>query len=339
MKTSTVTLSALLIAAVAYAAYLQTELIRLKSSVEPVVISEVAVEKGGVGPQVARPVVSENLDTGIAPRMGAVATVGAEERFNEADRQARRREMMERAATAFNDPEMRADMIEREMSRVDSRFATFFKTLDLNADDMELLRTLMAERGVMNREMRMKRFAAETDEDRAKLEEERDFQRDVISGEIADLLGEDGSSALKNYTDGLPFRGEVESLATSLSFTSSPLSESQSEALVSTIRSVAEVFNYTKDLSEMRGPEMANVTKEDIVRYFNEREARDAAVIEAAAGSLNKEQLAAFAERQLAERERDQRQLEFAQENPGTFGLPGGRFGGVDGGRRRGFQP
>ncbi|EDY85250.1 hypothetical protein VDG1235_4885 [Verrucomicrobiia bacterium DG1235] len=331
MKTSTVTLSLLLMAAVAYAAYLQVEVNRLKSWQIEMVSPEFVDETVVANDEVDSTALSEPAklrSPGLEPQPGAVATVRpVAEQATESSWQDRRRERMQRMAAAFEDPQMRVDMIERQMERVDSRYADFFKTLNLSANDLETLRTLMAERGVVNWEMRMKGFGAESDEEREKIDEERKFQRDVLAEEIEELLGEENAVALKDYSDSLPYRGEVEALASSLSFTDTPLTQSQSESLVNSIRGVAEDFEFSKDLSGMRGPQMASVSEKDIEVYFSERAARDEAVIAAAARTLSEEQLAAYAERQLAERERDQRQMEFMQQNPPSGGQWGGRPG------------
>ncbi len=234
---------------------------------------------------------------------------------------------MKQMVAAFEDPQMRVDMIERQMNRVDSRYADFFKTLDLSPEDLDTLRTLMAEQGVVNWEMRMRSFGADSDEARLEAEAAREIQKKALKEQIGSLLGEDGAAALEDYSDTLPYRNEVEGLATSLSFSSTPLTDGQSEALVGAIRDVSKSFEYTVDLSRMRGLDMSSVDAADIDSYFQERSERDEMILQAAAESLKDEQLAAYAERQMAERERDRRQLEFMKQNPGGFGLGGPRNG------------
>ncbi|MBC2605811.1 hypothetical protein [Pelagicoccus albus] len=322
MKTSTITLSVLLVGAVAYAGFLQIELNKLK-------------EKSAIGSEdVAASLENQVLDTAGTPASRALGPDGEagpppDSPEDGMSREERRRARMEQMLTAFEDPQIRMDMIERQMNRVDERYAAFFKTLDLSPEALETLRTLMAESGVVDWEMRMRGFSAETEEDRDRISMERDLQKDVLADEIAALIGEESAAALAEYTASLPYRNEVDALASSLSFTESPLSSEQSEALVSSIASVSQDYEYTKDLSSIRGREASEITASDISTYFSERAERDAQVLEAAADSLSDEQLAAFAERQLAERERDQRQMEFMVQNPGSGG-PG--FGGPRGG-------
>lgn len=324
MRTSTVSLSVLLVAALAYAGYLQLENSRLKGELAEG-RAEVALLDGTDLGNDREPVKEEATQwagrrtEGPALGAGAKGTSeagGGEERSSWQDR---RRERMERMAAAFEDPQMRVDMIERQMNRIDSRYAEFFKELGLSNEDLDTLRTLMAERGVINWESRMRRFGAESDEERELLEQERKQQRDVLGDEIKALLGDDRAIALKDYTESLPYREEVSRLETSLSFSESPLTDAQSELLVEQLRQATQDFEYTNDLSEMRGRQFGNVSSGDVSLYFEERAKRDDLILQSVAGTLNDSQLAAFAERQLAERERDRRQMEFMLNSGGSF--------------------
>lgn len=328
MRKSVFALSLSLLAVGVYAVFLQLEVGRLKGMLAAsegrgtgaALTDEIAKIEEGEAPE--RQVERGSDASPQVVQAPPTARENAEEDRREEWRE-RRRARMEQMASLFEDPQMRADMVERQMNRIDERYAAFFKTLNLSREDLDTLRVLMAERGVLNWEGRMRRAGADTDEERKALEAERESQRDLVANEIQALLGKENADALKVYNDSLPYRNEVEALASSLSFTESPLSAEQSEALVSSIQSASLKFEYTKDLSQMRGPSMAEVSQDDIQTYFSERAERDALVLEAASESLDDAQLAALAERQMAERDRDRRQMEFMQQNP----PPDGRWG------------
>lgn len=333
MKTSTLTLSVLLVGAAGYAVFLQTEVNRLKSSLVAVEAQAEQAAHIETKPE-AKPIEVATSEIEPASYVQEPEAAPEPERPSEEDRAARRQDRMQRMLAAFEDPQMRVDMIERQMNRIDNRYADFFKTLDLGQDELDILRTLMAESGVVNWEMRMRGFGASNEEERALVGEERDLQREVLKEEIAALLGEEKAAALDEYTDSLPYRGQVEALASSLSFTDTPLSDTQSEGLVQSIKEVSQSFEYTNDISQMRGRGMSNLSTEEVSTYFLEREEYDARVLEAASDTLSDAQLAAYAERQLAERERDQRQIEYMLENPERGrGGPGGGRGGPGGPR------
>ncbi|MDQ8184852.1 hypothetical protein [Pelagicoccus sp. SDUM812002] len=327
MRFSTIALSLLLVGALAYAGYLQTELSRLKVSLTESPPSSAAAS---VEAETEQSLASEDTveEGSSVPSASKESAASVEQEPVSESRDFRRAERMKQMMAAFEDPEMRIDMIERQMNRVDSRYADFFKMLDLSTEDLNTLRTLMAERGVIGWETRMRSFGAETDEAKADVQIARELQQEMLKEQITMLLGEDGAVALKDYSDSLPFRGEVEALASSLSFTNTPLSEDQSEALVGAIRDVSNSFEYTVDLSQVRGRDVSGITPANIETFFYERAARDDLILQAAAETLGDEQLAAYAERQLAERERDRRQMEFMQQNPGGFGRGGPRGGG-----------
>lgn len=254
----------------------------------------------------------------------------------------RRREAREaqiaRALETFEDPELRMDMIERQMQRLDRNYADFFKRLNLPPEELDALKTLMAERSLLRMEAGIRASGA-TDEERKAIREEFASKSTLLSDDINNLLGEEKAQELAQYTNTLEYRGDVENFERSLSYTDSPLDERQSEALVNVFAKVDKEFEYTVDIAEMRGRGRGGsdiqLTKEVVDTYYKEREIYDALLLEQAANVLNEAQLASLAEQQISERERDYRQAQQALENPTALGGRGG-FGGFNGGGRGG---
>lgn len=264
----------------------------------------------------------------------------------------RRREVREaqlaRALEVFEDPELRMDMIERQMQRLDRGYADFFKLLNLPPEELDALKTLMAERGVLRMEAGLRASAA-TDEERKALREGFSDQVALLSDDIVGLLGEEDAKKLSQYTKTLEYRGDVENFERSLSYTDSPLDERQAEGLVNAFASVDKDFEYTVDLGESRGRGRGGndiqLTKDVVDTYYQEREIYDAMLLEQASQVLNEAQLASLAAQQISERERDYRQAQLELENPapvdgrGGFnrgGFQGGGRGGPGGGGGRG---
>lgn len=312
MRTSTLPLSILLAGAVGYAAFLQLELSRLKKqgaivAAPPSERLDMISEKTAAGV----PVLDES-------KTGAVASEEeGEERVSGGEWRERRRERM---AAIFDNPEMRLDMVERQMSRIDSSYAGFFRSLDLGPDEIEVLRTLMAEQNIIGWESRMRSSSARTDAERAEAEAAARQQREVLAAEIDKLLRDEGAAALQDYRDSLPYRREVEALASSLSYGEAPLSPEQSELLVQKLQTVSTDHRFTNDLSRIGRGGSVDLSAEDVDLHFKERREHDALVVDAAAEALNEQQLAAFAEKQVAEREREERRVRFMLENGGGFG-------------------
>lgn len=340
----TVTLSILAVAFAAYAGYLSMENSRLKEMLAdlPKVDDAVTVEDI----EEAAQEVVENVEEIEPPRRGpdfaAFEDLSPEERrerFAERRREARAAQL-ERALAAFDDPELRMDMIERQMERLDRGYADFFKRLGLPPEEIDALKTLMAERNLIRMESSMRASAA-SDEERAAIREDYRNQFATLSEDIDALLGEEDAQKLKRYSNTLQYRGEVESFERSLSYSETPLSNRQAEGLVNVYAKVNRDFEYSVDISQLqgrgRGRDAAPLTQELVDTYYQEREIYDAMLLEQAATVLNEAQLASLAAQQISEREREQRQAQLALENANVSdelggGFSRGGFGGVRGG-------
>jgi hypothetical protein len=235
------------------------------------------------------------------------------------------------------------DMIERQMQRLDRGYADFFKRLNLPPEELDALKTLMAERTLLRMEAGLRASAA-SDEERKALREDYSNQMALLSDDINGLLGEEDAKKLAQYTNTLEYRGEVENFERSLSYTNTPLSERQAEGLVNAFAKVDKDFEYTVDIKNTRGRGRGDndiqLTKEVVDTYYQEREIYDAMLLEQASKVLNEAQLASLAAQQVSERERDYRQAQQAIENPlptdGRGGFSRGGFGGFQGGGRGG---
>lgn len=319
MRRSTVYLTAALAGALGYAGYLQLENARLRegAGVAPEFAAAVASRSSEPAPLAGDP----DAASDTAEPRGSVAAAPYEPSPPEAaaapapERQAswqdRRRERAQRFMAAFDDPEMRLDMVERQMERVDGQFGAFFRRSSLRPEEIDIVKTLLAEREVTRWEERMKGFSLEDAAARDSLRADMDAKRLALTAEIATVLGEDEMAQLEFFESGLPFRRDVESFASSLSYTEAPLTEAQSERLVAGMAQADREFQYTKDLSELRRDGFEEVSPEEIDRYFQERAARDDLMVANAREALSPDQLRAFAERRLADRERDRREMEF----------------------------
>lgn len=242
-----------------------------------------------------------------------------------------RAEQLGRMLAAFEDPELRMDMIERAMGRIDRSYAELFRRLRMSPEEIDALKTLMAEQGVLRMEGQMRTMAA-TEEERAAIREDLKFQQKALSEDIFALLGEKNSGTFKKYSATLKYRGDVESFERTLSYSDTPMTKRQSEGLVNVYAAVGKDFEYTYDLSEMRRGGQGQITQEAVDTYYQEREIYDTMLLEKATRVLSEAQLASLATQQISEREREQRQMQYQLDNGGSIG---GR-GGFDGGGFRG---
>lgn len=344
---STVIVSGLAVGFAAYAGYLSMENSRLKALLAETPKVEKRITVDGVTEAVEE--VAENAEEIEQPRRRGdfaefenMSPEERRERFAERRREARAAQL-ERALAAFDDPELRMDMIERQMERLDRGYADFFKRLGLPPEEIDALKTLMAERNLIRMESSMKASAV-TDEEREAIREDYRNQFAALSEDIDALLGEEDAQKLKQYSNTLQYRGDVESFERALSYSETPLSKRQAEGLVNVYAKVDKDFEYSVDISQLqgrgRGRDSAPITQELVDTYYQEREIYDAMLLEQAAAVLNEAQLASLAAQQISEREREQRQAQLALENANVSDVPGGGFprGGEGfGGGRGGF--
>ena len=193
----------------------------------------------------------------------------------------------------------------------------------------------MAEQGLLRMEGQLRASLAE-EGDRDSVREDYKAQREQLTEDIYALLGEDKAAQFKYFNNTLEYRGDVDDIERTLSFTDTPMTVRQSEGLVKAFASVDKNFEYSYDLEQMRrGGDRDQITQEVVDTYYQEREIYDTMILENASKVLNDQQLAALAAQQISDREREQREMQYQLDNPDTGGR-GGFSGGFRGGGGRG---
>lgn len=234
-------------------------------------------------------------------------------------REESRRERMAEFAARFDDPETRMDMVDDRMNRLDGRYSDFFRKSGLSLDQIEVVKSMLAEKDVLRFEGRMKTRAAATDEERQAAMDSIEQMDGIANGVIEETIGAELAASLQAYTENTPHRETVKSLSESLSYTSTPINDSQSDALVEAIANAANAFEYTENLSNVRRG--GNMSEESVETYWQERESYEQLVISNASTVLNSEQLAVFAEQQISKMENERRRMEFSSgRGPGRGG-------------------
>jgi len=235
------------------------------------------------------------------------------------DRFDRFRRMME-------DPNFQSVMLERSKSGIERAYAGLFRALDLDEEGVEILKTLLAERSMMERQAAFQ-WRAGLDDPEALLEAELRLEENLaqIDRSLAEVLGEEKHATYDYYQDTLPQRQSVDELTRRLSYSGTPLTEERAEVLVGVMAAVENSHTYTLDLAQLSRPERSLVTEIDVALYLDEKESLNRIILSEAAEVLEQDQLEALAEQQMREVE----QLE----NRASFGLGfRGGFGGPPGG-------
>ena len=131
-------------------------------------------------------------------------------------------------------PEIQKLMAIQQKAALDSRYAALFKNLDLSPAQLEQFKNLLVERQTALTDA----LAAARAQDINPRTDPEEFQKLVndaqaeVDASIKSTLGDAAYAQYQQYQQTLPQRGVVNQLAQSLSYTSTPLTNEQSEQLV-----------------------------------------------------------------------------------------------------------
>lgn len=138
-------------------------------------------------------------------------------------------------------PEVQAMLSLQQKAAVEARYGALFRTLNLTPEQTDKLKGLLADRS--NTRMDVMTAAQEQGIDsRSNPEEVRKLftaAQNELNNSIKAVVGENGFAQLQTYEQTLPQRGLVNDLQQRLSFSDTPLSASQADALVQILASNA----------------------------------------------------------------------------------------------------
>lgn len=134
----------------------------------------------------------------------------------------------------MENPEMQKLMHVQQKASLDGRYAALFKSLNLTPEQLEKFKNLLVERQTAMMDV----FAAAREQGINPRTDPEAFQKLIadaqaeIDASIEAALGEVGYSQYKSYEQAMPQRNTVSQLSQRLSYSATPLSDSQSEQLV-----------------------------------------------------------------------------------------------------------
>lgn len=140
-----------------------------------------------------------------------------------------------RMAELMKDPEFVAAMKVEQEARIDQRYGDLFKQLNLPADKLAALKTLLADRENARRDVWATAMSQGLDprnqENRDKLRELTNQMQAEVDNSIKTSLGEATYAQLQAYNSSQPQRATIGTLNQKLAITGQPLSDSQSQQL------------------------------------------------------------------------------------------------------------
>lgn len=134
----------------------------------------------------------------------------------------------------MNKPEVQAMINLQQKAAIDARYAPLFKNLNLAPEQIERLKTLLAERATTVQDV-MGAAREQGINPRENPDAVRKLVTDAqneVNNSIKSALGEQGFAQLSNYEQTLPQRSLVNELQQRLSYTSTPLTSAQAEQMV-----------------------------------------------------------------------------------------------------------
>jgi hypothetical protein len=134
----------------------------------------------------------------------------------------------------MNKPEVQAMLTLQQKAAIEARYATLFRNLNLPPEQIEKLKTLLADRSTTVQDV----ISAAREQGINPRENPEAYQKliadaqDQINNGIKSVIGEQGFAQLTTYEQTLPQRNVVNELQQRLSYTSTPLTPAQAEQMV-----------------------------------------------------------------------------------------------------------
>ncbi len=145
-------------------------------------------------------------------------------------------------AELMKDPEVAAAMKLEQEARIEQRYGALFKQLNLPAEKVAELKTMLAERENAMRDV-MTTAAAQGLNPRNNRDELRQLANDMqaeVDNTIKNSLGENVLTALNTYNNTSAQRSTVNDLSQKLAYSSTPLNDTQSQMLTTILTETGE---------------------------------------------------------------------------------------------------
>lgn len=155
----------------------------------------------------------------------------------------------------MDNPEVAPLIAAQQRAMIDSRYASLFKSLNLNPADLEKFKNLLAEKQNSFRDVMAAARAQGLDprENRAEFRQLVDQANAEIDNNIQSMLGANAFTQYKQYEQTLPQRTLVSQLDQRLALNGAPLNQSQSEQLVQILAQNTPAQNGNRGDAGMRG--------------------------------------------------------------------------------------
>lgn len=175
-----------------------------------------------------------------------------------------------RIADFLNTPEVQQLMALQQKAGLDGRYAALFKKLNLSPADLERFKNLLVEKqsAVMDVMAAARSQGLTGRESRDEIRQLVQDTQAEIDGNIRTTIGDASFAQYKNYEATLPQRGVVSQLEKRLSYSPTPLSDTQAEQLVQILATSTPPANNSgnrADSATLLGQAMAGNARTSLV--------------------------------------------------------------------------
>jgi hypothetical protein len=215
-------------------------------------------------------------------------------------------------AAMLKDPKMREMMKAQQQAVIGpmivKQYGDLFKQLGLTDDQQANLKDLIQKKMLAGADAGVSMLDDSLDaSQRADLTKQIKSQRDDVDNEIKQALGDQNYQAFQTYEKTVPDRTSVNQFNDQFAGTSGGLSADQQTQLIQAMSDARNNFNWTSGLNQQNGnsnPDVASLlTDDNIEKFTQEREQFDDQFLGRAQQILTPEQLQAFKNFQVTQRQ------------------------------------
>ena len=210
--------------------------------------------------------------------------------------------MMKGVGEMFKNPEMK-EFVKSQQKTVlsgmlDKTYAPFFAQLGLTTEQSAALKDLVLNKSLVDAGAGMEMMSGEMDAtNRAQIFEQAKKEKDVIDGQIKQMLGDDNYKQYEDYQKSIPERMTIGMFKDQQASGAAALTPDQEAQLVQVMSDERQKFKFTTDFSDqskLTSDLAGNLTKEKMNQFLQEQEQLNQQYMSRAQSVLSAEQLGSY---------------------------------------------
>src|SRR6266478_6181256 len=210
--------------------------------------------------------------------------------------------MVKGVGEMFKNPEMK-EFVKNQQKTVlsgmlDKTYAPFFAQLGLTTEQSAALKDLVLNKSLVDAGAGMEMMSGEMDAtNRAQIFEQAKKEKDVIDGQIKQMLGDDNYKQYEDYQKSIPERMTIGMFKDQQASGAAALTPDQEAQLVQVMSDERQKFKFTTDFSDQTkftGDLAGNLTEEKMNQFLQEQEQLHQLYMSRAQSVLSPDQLGSY---------------------------------------------